>query len=152
MPSQINPRSGPFPIYGGSSPPTVDVGIFTVAKTGVDLKTAGNTVIFTVPTGRTYMCVGCWVLVTAVTSGGAGTENVSIIESSANGNMLISSVSDSGTPVAGKTVYFNPPRAAPGGLQVICAAGNNVIAKVATSQAGSTAVTGTVYVTGFYTS
>ncbi len=152
MPSVIHPRSGPFPVYSSTSPPTTDVGIFIIAKTGVNLKAAGTTAAFTIPAGRTYMCMGTYTLVTAVTSGGAGTENFSIQESSGNRNMIVSSISDSGTPVANQTVYYNPPRAAPGAVQSVCAAGNNVNIVVATSQAGSSAVTGTVFLQGFYVS
>ncbi len=148
MPSQINPRSGPFPVYSSASPPTVDVGIFTIAKTGVDLKNAGTTTIFTVPASRTYVLLGFSVSVTAVNTGGSGTEGMIIKESSGARAMSGTVATAPGTPVAGQTVYI--------GVQsnsIVfsnCTAGNSVQAVVSTSHAGSTAVTGTIFATGFY--
>lgn len=135
-------------VYAGASPPTVDVGMFTISKTGVDLKTAGTTTVFTVPAGRAFICMGAYARVTSVTSGGAGTESFQIKESGGSGIMSVNAASGSGTPVAGK--YYASQTTNNGGAYTECAAGNAVQVVVATSQAGSTAVTGTVFVQGFY--
>ncbi len=149
MPSNVNPRSGPFPIYSSTSPPTVDVGIFTISKTGVDLKNAGTTTIFTVPAGRMYIALSSAAFVTAVTGGGAGTESYQIKESSASRAINPAVAGASTTPVANQTFYSNVANSGAAALSS-CAAGNSVQVVVSTSHAGSTAVTGTVYVTGFY--
>ncbi len=151
MPSNVNPRSGPFPIYSSTSPPTVDVGIFTVAKTGVDLKNAATTTIFTVPAGRTFVATQGMVLVTAVNTGGAGTENLTIKESSGARTLLTALVVNSHTPVANQSVYAIID-ASVSAVICNCTSGNSVQAVVTTSAAGSTAVTGTIFVTGFYSS
>jgi hypothetical protein len=138
-------------IYAGASPPTVDVGIFTISKTSVDLKNAGTTTVFTVPTSRTFTCTGATVLVTAVTTGGAGTQSFQIKENSASRQMSSNVASASGTPVAGQTIYVASVNTG-GAPFSTCTAGNSVVINVSTSHAGSTAVTGTVFVTGFYSS
>ncbi len=150
MPSVIHPRSGPFPIYQSPNAPASDVGLFTVAKTGVNLKASGISNIFTVPTGRTFIGTTSFAIVTAVTSGGAGTQQYLITESGGNANMLPPIASASATPTVGRT-YSTDPRGSslPGS---VCTAGNNVVATIQTSHAGSNAVTGTVFVTGFYSS
>ncbi len=152
MPSRVDPRSGPFPVYSSASPPTADVGIFTIAKTAVNLKAAGTTTIFTVPTNRTYIATGFAGYVTAVTSGGAGTQNFQIKESAASGIMSQSVTSASHTPVANSTFYSYPADVTGTAGRVVCTAGNSVQVVIATSHAGSNAVTGTVYATGFYVS
>ncbi len=150
MPSNVNPRSGPFPVYSSTSPPAVDVGIFTVAKTGVDLKTSGTATIFTVPTGRTFVAIGGMAAVTAVTSGGAGINIILIRESSGSRTMVSQSTSNSGTPVANQTVYALVNSSAT--VLSNCAAGSGVVAVMSTGHAGSTAVSGTIFITGFYIS
>ncbi len=151
MPSVINPRSGPFPVYSSTSPPTIDVGQFAVSKTGVDLKTTGTIAIFTVPAGRTFVCTGSYAVVTAVSNGGAGTCTWQIKESSANRLMSETVASTSSTPVATQTVYYEGVR--PNAVILsTCTAGNNVNSVFATNNAGSTTVTGTFFVTGFYSS
>ncbi len=149
MPSVINPRSGPFPVYTSTSPPTVDVGIFTIAKTGVNLKAAGSTAIFTVPAGREYLAVLAYAKVTAVTSGGAGTQSLALSESGSSQTMIPAGVSASNTPIVGR-VYTADVRASSFTSATTCLAGNNVLASIATSHAGSNVVTGTVFATGFY--
>ncbi len=150
MPSNINPRSGPFPVYSSTSPPVVDVGPFVIAKTGVNLKAAATTTIFAVPTSRTYFCTGYHILVTAVTTGGAGVEIAGITESGGSRNMIQVATSASTTPVAGVTAY-SAFGTTTGGVNAVAAAGTNVQIVISTSQAGSTAVTGTVLLSGFYT-
>ncbi len=151
MPSVINPRSGPFPVYTSTSPPTVDVGIFTISKTGVDLKTAATTTIFTVPTGRTFVATFVTVQATAVTSGGAGTLTYQLKESSASRVMSIAGTSASGTPVANQTAWATTTQTngAPANPSN-CTAGNSVQYVQGASNAGTSTITGTVYVTGFY--
>ena len=63
--------------------------------------------------------------------------------------MTMAGASGSGTPSAG--VYYSVNAPSNAGPFVQCAAGNNVAMVVATSQAGSAAVTGTIFITGFYT-
>ncbi len=139
-------------VYTSASPPTTDVGLFVVAKTGVDAKTAATTDIFTVPTGRAFLCTGAHMLVTAVTSGGAGTEQFLIQESSANRTLMPGAANASTTPVANQTVYWADNRGTFGNaIYSTCAAGNKVQIAVSISQAGSSAVTATVFVEGFYT-
>ncbi len=150
MPSQINPRSGPFPIYPSTSPPSADIGVFTVGKTGVDLKTAATTSIFTIPTGRTYVLLQSIALATAVTNGGAGVLASQIKESSGSRIMNTLTSTSSSTPVANQSVWTVGQIST--GAYNNCTAGNSIQIVVSTSNAGSTAVTGTVYVTGFYSS
>ncbi len=150
MPSRVDPRSGPFPIYPGTGPPAFDVGMFTIAKTSVNLKAAGTTAIFTVPTGRTFVATGGFILVTAVTSGGAGVQVSLISESGGSRTMVSQSTSNSSTPVANQTCYAIVNAVAT--VLSNCTAGNSVQVVISTSHAGSSAVTGTVFVTGFYTS
>lgn len=135
-------------VYAGASPPTVDVGQFTISKTGIDMKTAGTTTIFTVPSGRTFVCTGAFFIVTAVTGGGAGTETFQIKTSTASANLTPNSPSSSATPTVGK--IYAQPQLASGSPVNTAPAADNVQVVVATSQAGSTAVTGTIFVQGFY--
>ncbi len=151
MPSKIDIVTRNRTIYDSTSPPTVDVGLFVIAKTGVNLKAAGTTAVFTVPTGRVFLCTGYAVRVTAVDTGGAGTQNLAIQESSANRVMFNANVSGSATPVAGQTTYYSVPIIGNEPFST-CAAGSNVNVVVSTSHAGSTGVTGTVYVHGYYVS
>ncbi len=137
-------------VYAAASPPTVDVGIFTIAKTSVDLKTAATVDVFTVPASRTFICTSTYILVTAVTTGGAGTQVWTIKESSSARAMSLGTTSASGTPVANQTCYLMIGNASP--VNSNCTAGNKVQCVFGASHAGSTAVTGTVYVTGFYSS
>jgi hypothetical protein len=141
--------AGDHAVYAGASPPTTDVGTFVISKTGVDLKTAGTTTVFTVPTGRAFVCTSAIALVTAVTGGGAGTETFQIKESGAGGAMTQAGASGSSTPVVG--TYYETLSPSSAGPYARCAASNAVQVVVATSQALSTTVTGTVFVTGFYT-
>jgi hypothetical protein len=135
-------------VYSSASPPTVDVGIFTIAKTGVDLKTGGTTAAFTVPTSRRFVCTHCFVNVTSVTSGGAGVCTLQIKESGSSLGMTPNVSSGSSTPVANTTVYTFFPTAAT--VAASCAAGNAVNIVITAGEAGSTAVVGTVFITGFY--
>ena len=57
-------------VYAAASPPTVDVGVFTISKTGIDFKTAATTNIFVVPSGRAFVCLGATAVVTSVTTRG----------------------------------------------------------------------------------
>ncbi len=149
MPSAVRPRSQ-FPVYSSANPPASDVGIFVIAKTGVNLKAGAVTDIFTVPTGRAFVATDTYIFVTAVTTGGAGQEIWQIIESSSSRIMTGLTTSSSGTPVANQTFYRQVINASP--VLSSCSAGNKVQVQISVSQAGSTAVTGTVYVTGFYQS
>ncbi len=149
MPSRVDPRSGPFPVYAAASPPAADVGIFVIKKTGVDLKNAATTTIFTVPAGRSFSLLQTTILVTSVTSGGAGVIAFSLQESSGPRTMLATQNSGSSTPVANQQIYAGSIANASQNLST-CAAGNNVNFVLSTSNAGSSAVTGTVFVTGFY--
>lgn len=121
---------------------------FIASVAGVNLKTAGTTTVFTVPAGKTFICQSAFALVTAVTGGGAGTQTFKITESGTGAQMVPNTVSPSATPLVGY-VYLQSPAIA-GSPWTSCAAGNNVQVVVATSHAGSTTVTGTVYVMGFY--
>ncbi len=149
MPSRVDPRSGPFPVYAAASPPAIDVGMFVIAKTGVNMKAAGTTAIFTVPIGRSYTLVATNLLVTAVTSGGAGVIAYAMNESSASRTLQQTVNSGSTTPVANQTIYANGVANASQVLST-CAAGSNVQIVMSTSNAGSSAVTGTVFCIGFY--
>jgi hypothetical protein len=135
-------------IYAAASPPTVDVGMFTVVKTSVNLKAAGTTAGFTVPSGRTFVCTGAYAVVTAVTTPGAGTQTFQIKESGASGQMTPGAASASATPAVGN--YYASPVTSAQGPYFVCAAGNIANIVVATSHAGSTVVTGSVFITGYY--
>ena len=142
-------------VYAGASPPTVDVGIFTITVTGLDFKTAGTNDVFTVPAGRRFVLISAQWTVTAVTSAGAGTQSgMQIIESGASSGMSATCATGSHTPAVGiyySSSMFSSNVTTPSVL-VSCAAGNKVQEKHTTSHAGSTTVTGTVFVTGFYSS
>jgi hypothetical protein len=125
--------------------------MFTIYKAGMDIKNVATTDIFTVPTSRTFVATGTAILVTAVTGAGAGTERWAIKESSASRAMIDNAASSSTTPVANQTFYHSVPTAASGPYST-CTAGNKAQFVPVASQAGSTAVTGTVFVTGYYTS
>ncbi len=136
----------------GSPPPFIGVGVPVFAvKTGVDLKTAATTDVFTVPTSRTFFLTGSFVIVTAVTGAGAGTFQYQIKESSASRVMSNNTAGNSTTPVAGQSVYSEFAPAPSSFIASSCTAGNKVQMVVAVSNAGSTTVTGTVWVQGFYT-
>ncbi len=143
------PTSAAHAIYVAASPPTTDVGIFTIVITGINLKAAGTSDIFTIPTSRTFLAVNAFAFVTAVTSGGAGTQSFSIIESGGSRTMLAALASGSGTPVVNQTVYTCDVRSSSAPFSV-CAAAAKVQITVQTSHAGSSAVTGSVFVTGYY--
>ncbi len=150
MPSPVtSARSATHGVYASTSPPTVDVGPFTIVITGVNLKAAGTTAVFTVPTSRAFICTGAIAVVTAVTSGGAGVQNFSITESGGSRSMSLTQSSASTTPVANQTVFtsITPATGAPFST---AAAGTNVQVVVTTSHAGSSAVTGSVFVSGYY--
>ncbi len=151
MPSVVRPRSQ-FPVYSSANPPTTDVGLFTIGKTGVDLKSAGTTTIFTVPTGRTFLCTGVAILVTAVNTGGSGSQVGVVKESSSARVMTTAFTSTAGTPVANQSVFFSIPNSVSTAAWSTCTAGNSVQWVNNASHAGSTAVTGTIWVTGFYSS
>ncbi len=91
------------------------------------------------------------IFVTAVTSGGVGVQILGLQEGSGNRVMTQSGQSGGATPVANQTVYVAQPTSGTSPFSV-CAAGNAVNAVVATSHAGSSAVTGTVYAIGYYIS
>lgn len=133
----------------GSPPPFICVGcpVFAV-KTGVDMKTAATVDIFTVPTSRTFVATGYDAYVTSVTAGGAGTFTGQLKESSASRAMGNNIASGSQTPVANQTIYYFPNSSGFGFSN--CTAGNKVQLVVSTSNAGSTAVSGTIYVHGYY--
>ncbi len=135
-------------VYAAASPPTVDVGLFVIAKTGVDFKTAATTDIFTVPTSRRYVLTNLQMVVTAVTAAGAGVITLTKVqESGANAAMNQTVSTGSSTPAVGTSYSF--PTSTTFGWST-CAAANKVQLVLGASEAGSTAVSGTVFVTGFY--
>ncbi len=137
-------------VYAGASPPTVDVGVFTIAKTGINMKAAGTTTVFTVPASRTFVCFGAFLVVTAVTSGGAGVQVFQIKASTGPVVMTQAVSSASATPIVGNVYYQN---VVPGASPFFPApAADNVTIVVSTSHAGSTAVTGTCFIQGWYSS
>jgi hypothetical protein len=137
-------------IYASASPPTVDVGVFTIAKTGVDLKTAATTSCFTVPTGRTFVCLYAIVKVTAVTGGAANTFAFKMQESGASAAMTAQQTSGSATPTT--VMYYASNTVATAAPFAVCAAGNSVQIVIGTALSGSTSVTGTVFIIGYYSS
>ncbi len=149
MPSRVDPRSGPFPVYAAASPPAVDVGTFTIAKTGVDLKAGATVAIFTVPAGRTYVLHSSGIQVTSVTSGGAGSQIWQCKENTGTRAMEPSNFIGSHTPVANQTCYVSVPTTL---ALSNCTAADIVNCVISTSHAGSSAVSGTVYLVGHYVS
>ncbi len=152
MPSKIDIVARNRTVYASASPPTVDVGIFTIATTGIDLKNAGTTTLFTVPTGRTFMLIRNQAVVTAVNTGGGGTLTYQIKESGASNIMSAVIASGSVTPVVGRVygedALFNNAYTP----FFVCTAGNAVQVVMSASNAGSTGVTGTLFTIGVYTS
>ncbi len=134
--------------YAAASPPTVDVGTFTVVKTGVDLKTNATTDIFTVPTGRIFQCDEIYLIVTAVTSGVSVGIVFKAIESGGSNGMTIATAQNALAPVTGR-IWREVPSIA-GGPYFTCAAGNKVQLSGTTMWTSSTTVTGSVFVRGSY--
>jgi hypothetical protein len=129
---------------------TIPKGVpFTVFKTGIDLKTGGTYAIFTVPSGKNFMLQSVQVEVTAVTSGGAGTLTAQIKDTTNNHNLTQSAASASQTPVANVTSY-PITNTTGGGTHAFAPASADIGIFVSVSNAGSTAVTGTVFINGFY--
>jgi hypothetical protein len=130
--------------------PTVPFGVpFLVFVTPVNLKAAGTTGIFTVPAGKSFICTGAYAICLTVTGAGAGTLNYKIRDTTNSRDLTASGASASATPVANVTIWpiafqtgGGPFSDAPAAAQI------SVV--VATSNAGSTTVTGTVVVAGFY--
>ncbi len=153
MPSNINPRSGPFPIYASASPPTIDIGIFTIVKTGVNFQTNNTTDIFTVPAGRAFVCDYARLIPTSISSGAAIAIVWKIIESGASAVMTIAGTAANTSPSLVK-VWCSAGTTLPAsnGPFTICAAGNKVQFNGTTMWTTSTTVTGSVFVTGFYCS
>ncbi len=137
-------------IYVAASPPTVDVGFFTIVKTGVDLKNNATTDLFTVPTSRTFVCVNANIIPTAVTAGAAVAIVWRILESGASGIMTTNTAATSAAPVTTKVwaqIGANTASTSPNNT---CAAGNKVQFSLTTGWTTSTTVTGNVYVFGYY--
>ncbi len=141
-------------VYAAASPPTVDVGLFTIVKTGVDLKTNATTDIFTVPSGRTFTCTGAYLVPTTVASGLAVAIVWKIIESGASGVMSTASAANSGAPVTTKiwSQQGTPAGGAIGSPFTLCAAAAKVQLSGTTMWTTSGTVTGSVFVQGFYVS
>jgi hypothetical protein len=132
----------------GAAPPYINPGVLVVGyKTGVDFKTNATTDIFTVPAGKTFALDRVSFVITAVNSGASVTPAVQILESGGATAMSASGGPGSGVPVVGKTwtlvVNANNPTNA-------CTATNKVQLTITTGYTTSTAVTGTVWVYGFY--
>jgi hypothetical protein len=129
---------------------TVPKGVpFVVFVSGVNLKAAATTTVFTVPAAKNFMLTSVQVAVTAVTAGGAGTLTAKIRDTTNSKDLTQAAASASQTPVANVTSY--PITNTTGGGTYQFAPASAVIGVVvSTSNAGSTAVTGTVFVTGFY--
>ncbi len=151
MPSRVDPRSGPFPVYAAASPPVVDVGIFTIVKTGIDFKTNAVTDIFTVPAGRTFICNYAYIVITAVTAGAAVAVVWAIRES--GGSLAMTSATAMGSQAPLTTVAHSQVGAAGAGNAAnpgLCAAAAKVQFNLTTAWTTSTTVTGNVFVVGTY--
>ncbi len=137
-------------IYVAASPPTTDVGFFTIVKTGVDLKNNATTDLFTVPTSRTFVCINANIIPTAVTAGAAVAIVWRILESGASGVMTTNTAATSAAPVTTKVWAQIGANTASTSPVNICAAGNKVQFSLTTGWTTSTTVTGNVYVFGYY--
>lgn len=126
--------------------------IFSITKTGVDLKTVAATDIFTVPAGKTFYLLDCQAVV-ASTSGATLGPTFGIIEN--GGSNALTTVSATSTNTAtwmltvGKVLIL--PRAPAATVQNIvgCTAGNKVQVNVSTG-ATTTTLTADVTVIGYY--
>ncbi len=151
MPSNVNPRSGPFPVYAAASPPTVDVGIFSIVKTGIDFKTNAVTDIFTVPTGRTFICHHAFLIPTSV-SGPASVAVVWAIRESV-GNQVMTTATAMGSQGPSVSIahgQIGTAGAGNAGNPQICVAAGKVQFNLTTAWTTSTTATGSVYVIGMY--
>jgi predicted RNA-binding protein with TRAM domain len=138
-------------IYAASSPPTVDVGIFGIKVTGVDLKNANTTsTLFTVPTSRTYIAMEAEAIITAVTGAGAGTQAFNVQNATGSVSMTSPTAGSSQTPAVGKV--FKSDTTTGNAAYGSGAAGDVIRVNVPVSNAGSTTVTGTVIAWGYYSS
>ncbi len=137
--------------YAAASPPTVDVGTFTIVKTGVDFKTNAVTDIFTVPSGRTFLCHYAYMIPTTV-SGGLAVAAVWLIrESGANQAMTSNNAMGSQAPLT-TIAHGQVGTAASGNVTnpQVCAAAAKVQFNLTTAWTTSTTVTGSVFVVGQY--
>ncbi len=135
-------------VYAGASPPTTDVGVFTIVKTGIDFKAAATTDIFTVPAGRTFVMHYSQVILTVVSGGLAAAMQYSIIESGASALMGTNAAIASAAPLTTKNYHQANVVAAT--ISFNCAAAAKVQCRVDVGWASSTTVTGSVFVTGYY--
>ncbi len=135
-------------IYAAASPPTVDVGTFTIVKTAVDFKTNAVTDIFTVPASRTFMCDSVYITPTTVSVGLAVAIVFKIIESTGGTNMTAATAQNSGAPATGK--YWLNTSTVGSGPYTLCVAGAKVQFSITTAWTTSTTATGSVFVTGKY--
>lgn len=133
--------SGAAPVYIG---PAVMV---TAFKTGVDLKTNAVTDIFTVPAGKTFVTEMTTIVTTAVTSGASVSFSAKFIESGASANITPTISPGAAGPAVGKVYNSSLSTAA---SEITVTTGNKVQLSVTTGFTTSTAVTGTVYVQGYY--
>ncbi len=133
-------------VYAAASPPTVDVGMFTIVKTGIDFKTNAVTDIFTVPSGRTALCNYAYMIPTTVSGGAAVAVVWAIRESGANQAMTTNTAMSSQAPL---TNIAHPQSGLTGAGNSanpqICTAGNKVQFNLTTAWTTSTTVTGSVF-------
>ncbi len=135
-------------VYLAASPPTTDVGLFTIKKTGVDLKTNATTDIFTVPAGRTFVCTSLYGVVTASSVPAAVAFVWKVIESGAGASMTPATAIPSTSPTVGRYIA---QVSVVSSVYTICAAAAKVQIVISTGFTTSTSVTGDVFLTGFYT-
>jgi len=134
-------------VYAAGSPPTVDVGVFTIKATGLSLTTTAAQDVFTVPTSRAFVAIQALSVVTAVTGAANTAPVMKMQESGASTQMLGNSTGPTANPAVGKVYFLNNTSS---GNNLTCAAGNKV-QFVASTANNSTTCTITVFVTGFYT-
>ncbi len=135
-------------VYAAASPPTVDVGLFTIKKTGVDLKTNATTDIFTVPASRTFVCTSLYGVITASSVPAAVAFVWKVIESGAGASMTPATAIPSTSPTVGRYIA---QVSVVSSVYTICAAAAKVQIVISTGFTTSTSVTGDVFLTGFYT-
>lgn len=126
-------------------PSTAPTGVVvTYSVTGVSFTATGTTVIFTVPTGKTFVCTDGAAVLTTVTGYSSSTLSVWSIKNSGDNAMTSSSTPSSAWNVAG---IANHSTAVTSGAYNTAASGTTVGIHVTTANT-STALVGTVFVTG----
>lgn len=123
--------------------------VFAAPLTGVDLTSAVNSVftIFTVPSGKTFVCTGGYIAITSAT----GTQTTGLTGAILNGSsgvqMTVTNTASTSFSATPKVVFLSPST---GSGSQYAVAGEIVKFKITQAQVGLSPFIGNVFATGFY--